>query len=742
MNADQKALELKSDTTKNRKRRRYVSFIVLAFVCFFILAASFAIIFVVLGFLEAAHLEDVLSNEMRTATYFSALFRESIITGVTVSGIFDGYVAGAGVPIPPLNGTTAQRVFNQSLPHFDEVGKNCVESSRFVSSVFLSPGGVTLYSYPPDPVNLYKDLFVAEENDWTAVVTPTPWDTLRSRRTDLVGPLLSPSVNYTDAWVTLIRRPIFFAESADQFNNTNFWGFSSVVLNVSDIIKVTFEEANTVDSSLDVLLYVITTSGDMIGMYSSLPILDDRDALHNFLTDAQTETVVQLPINSFKLAIKAKRKRHYTTGENIAAIVAGVLFFWLLVFAVGSILLLVTCKVYDGRPHAPKSVPFALLTIGHTRGEVHWCRAPDVMPRVSSRLQGVLSKHMVKHHSYQIAPRQAYTNSYVMRTVDAAVEMAFAVLEDLQRHPIDEELKTALGTEDGAVLLSCMVHWCTEATVLVGSGGKSYLYEGADLDLGSRLWLHASPGVVTLSEEAKEHGPRCAYRYTLTPRSVNMKRNAHTVYEVRKGACNERQPVRRSVGAVDVPKKPAPPVGDSLEASNSGTQTDSLHASLNSKGKLPGGARISFRGNMAGSLLLDPYSPLSGGRRGRALSLSSSASSPSKLTDYVCSDGDVFSRKILDPDIPPWLDMELNKAFDHQAAICETEYEEIRVIMYYFFASFKLLFQPLAAPERANIYHRLISAFGVPQQNILEHLAARCTLRYEQEQSRLISQAK
>ncbi|EPY21712.1 hypothetical protein AGDE_13840 [Angomonas deanei] len=332
---------------------------------------------------------------------------------------------------------------------------------------------------------------------------------------------------------------------------------------------------------------------------------------------------------------------------------------------------------------------------------------------------------MVKHHSYQIAPRQAYTNSYVMRTVDAAVEMAFAVLEDLQRHPIDEELKTALGTEDGAVLLSCMVHWCTEATVLVGSGGKSYLYEGADLDLGSRLWLHASPGV-TLSGAAKQHCLRSSF-YTIT--------HCNTVLERRGGAPQDLFLVdnvnnRWLVQCKQEGEKHLPPIeeGANFDTSESGT--------ISRKSSTMGDI---IYGTSEGMVIVPGFESTKGedgplGRHSATDSLvqgkrsSSSASVPTSAVE-----GDEVTRQILNPVIPIYVDKALSKAFDHQATMLDTEYGTVRVIMYYFFASFKLLFQPLAAPERANIYHRLISAFGVPQQNILEHLAARCTLRYIQQ---------
>ncbi|CAD2220514.1 hypothetical protein AGDE_13837 [Angomonas deanei] len=254
-----------------------------------------------------------------------------------------------------------------------------------------------------------------------------------------------------------------------------------------------------------------------------------------------------------------------------------------------------------------------------------------------------------------------------------------------------------------------MVHWCTEATVLVGSGGKSYLYEGADLDLGSRLWLHASPGVVTLSAAAKTRMKSLPKWLAMENYSASLKGDSFDLFTFRTASMStsnvshmfdDEEVVDDVLSSVHI--------SESMSPSGSRTSLDGPLGGTNSDGEAPLPAVLRVTG--------DPRT---------------------STRSVSCDTTDAIAASVLQPTIPKWLDRQLRTAFDHQAAICETEYEEIRVIMYYFFASSKLLFQPLAAPERANIYHRLISAFGVPQQNILEHLAARCTLRYLQQNKRI-----
>ncbi|KAL7711082.1 hypothetical protein N2W54_001765 [Lotmaria passim] len=99
-------------------------------------------------------------------------------------------------------------------------------------------------------------------------------------------------------------------------------------------------------------------------------------------------------------------------------------------------------------------------------------------------------------------------------------------------------------------------------------------------------------------------------------------------------------------------------------------------------------------------------------------------------------EGDGVTRALLRPFIPHALDVALHVAFDYQSITLGMTYDSVRVLVYYFYSSYKILFRPLAAPERHNIYRRLVTAFGVPQQGILEHLAARCAIRCLQQSAK------
>ncbi|KAG5485466.1 hypothetical protein LSCM1_07550 [Leishmania martiniquensis] len=117
------------------------------------------------------------------------------------------------------------------------------------------------------------------------------------------------------------------------------------------------------------------------------------------------------------------------------------------------------------------------------------------------------------------------------------------------------------------------------------------------------------------------------------------------------------------------------------------------------------------------------------------IAVSNGATTMLRLNSFAFQ-GDAVTRALLQPLIPRSLDVALRVAFDYQSITLSVRYDEVRVLVYYFYSSYKILFRPLAAPERHNIFRRLVTAFGVPQQGILEHLAARCSIRYVQNRSK------
>ncbi|RNF03498.1 hypothetical protein TraAM80_05670 [Trypanosoma rangeli] len=93
-------------------------------------------------------------------------------------------------------------------------------------------------------------------------------------------------------------------------------------------------------------------------------------------------------------------------------------------------------------------------------------------------------------------------------------------------------------------------------------------------------------------------------------------------------------------------------------------------------------------------------------------------------------EGDIVTEAMRRPIIPAFVDAHLRAIFERHAVILDFSYNSVRTVVFYFYSAFKLLLKPLAAPERNNVFRRLVIAFGIPSENVLEHLAVRCVLRY------------
>ncbi|RNF02052.1 uncharacterized protein Tco025E_08463 [Trypanosoma conorhini] len=122
-----------------------------------------------------------------------------------------------------------------------------------------------------------------------------------------------------------------------------------------------------------------------------------------------------------------------------------------------------------------------------------------------------------------------------------------------------------------------------------------------------------------------------------------------------------------------------------------------------------------------------------GARRFRPEDKNSLGSSLSCSDGYHLEDpheGDIVTEALRRPTIPTFVDAHLRAVFEQQSVILDFNYNSVRTVVFYFYSAFKLLLKPLAAPERNNIFRRLVTAFGIPNENILEHLAVRCVLRY------------
>ncbi|KAG5485467.1 hypothetical protein LSCM1_07551 [Leishmania martiniquensis] len=468
--------------------------------------------------LEQMHQEE----ERLLARSYATQFRDAILGAISAAYGLEGYIMGVMKSLPKLGGTPAQRMRGQYFPKFYSYSELLASSSPHVSLFATAPGGVILQVNPRDEESKLKgwDLlntsgYGVNHTDPAGGERENPFTTIKKGELALTGPYKSPglplleeasSFKTADLWWVDLRQPIYNATSTAFISNTTFWGFAIVVFTVDGLMR---QQNFTYLMDIKEMAYLVYTLG--YNSSSSCTVIaasaffgDETDcnapSMQAFINEATTRDVLKEKL-SWRISLKSMKRVDQLTNRVRNTIVLSSVIGVLLLFVL-SVYIIVRCtRVYDGTVHAPKMAPFAMLTIGPCRGEELWDLAADQMVEVTERLAQVLAQQMVRHHAYQIQQVHPLTTSYVTRSVAAAVQMAFSTIEELHSYPIDDPLRRLLGDE-GSLLVSYAVHWCTDAAVRVEAMGGGFRYEGPDVVYGGRMWVFAGPNVVTVSPAA------------------------------------------------------------------------------------------------------------------------------------------------------------------------------------------------------------------------------------------------
>ncbi|KEG09458.1 hypothetical protein DQ04_05191040 [Trypanosoma grayi] len=728
--------------------------------------------------------------------------------------------------VPPFNGTVEERVENQSFDRFYGVAEMLNSTTKFVATFILAPGGVSLQAVPQNSTLYYYD-FLAYDND---TGDPPVLESIDTAQIAVLGPLYHGIPPIDAGWQLVVRNPVYNVTNISHGSRNNFWGFVFIVQDVDAMMDANRIDEKTREKELDYLIYTTERATNKIfPIRYSVKSNPTQEELQHFIMTGTNRTVLRSRIRWY-LCMRTTYHEPLLSRSVTVVIVVSAVISSIFVFLIGASVVLTCLREYDGRDHAPKMAPFAMAIIGPCSGELLWELAPDHMVQVSDRLAEVQWREIVRHRAYRGIQMHPYTTTIITRTVDAAVQLCFDILEELQAQPIDGPLRHILG-EDGRLLIACTVHWCTDATVRVETVSGSMRYEGPDVVYGGRMWVFAAPNEVSISRAARDAAVNMrdtqvhplgsvfirgvAERqdlFTITDPQNKRLREASTLARGRKrqsvqmvassmegtlegnplsiGAellargghyhsnnsmtsaeVNEVLPADSSMGAVEsggalrrasdalrglkgpnqinVPSSlvellPTDSLQPLQEGAGTSTPPRTPLASLtvrimsdenSSKSRSSGRQK---QGQNASSA----ERSLSGGRRcgeeerrgskNFELGAGLTVTSP-KLRDKRPHDGDFLTEALLHPKIPTSLDMHLRAVFEQQSVVLDLSYDSVRTIVFYFHSSFKLLLKPLAGPERSNIFRRFVSAFGVPRQNILEHLAVRCALRHIQQ---------
>ncbi|KAL7700668.1 hypothetical protein NQL31_007147 [Lotmaria passim] len=770
--------------------RIYLLIVAFVFCLLFIFVAIFTPL-IIFNNQDSTYFTNMISLERTLANAAVTPFRQAISNASVLTKALEGYVVSRMTTLPDLNSSAKARIASQGndFADFDTILPTITKGVKFVAMVSLQPGGVYAMTWPLEPSMLGRDVLLS--TDYAQTLSPTPQDTLRTGKVAYIGPSKSVAKYMHGLWTMTVRRPVYNRTNVSApIHPKTFWGFTQSSVNISAILETRpfdFRHCCSSGGRLGKVDYLLTTkisnTAQRTVVATSLPKTSLVE-VENFILKGTSVAV--MPNHPFTVTVRGSYYGARLSANNVTTVVATVIAGLFLVFAIFAAFIIFHCRPYDALRHAPKLAPFAMLTVGPCRGEELWELASDQMVEVTDRLGKMLARQMVRHHAYQIQQVHPLTTSYVTRGVAAAVQMAFDTIEELHRHPIDEPLRRLLG-DDGRLLLSYAVHWCNDAVVRLDPMEGGYRYEGPDVVYGGRMWAFAAPSVVTASEAVAHALPRFGLRcLTAEPyRRVNVVRSrsvcgassgAATIYvpfpaltaaeataglgsgggaaiaAVKAAATHDgdadvvlpsqtllslvdtRRPVLVAARDAAPHSHPCPPLSASFPAVAASSPHPAHDAeSMNQSGNVRSGSFSHSGEEESTAPVLQAPVPLSVGTE---LGPSHPMTMAMRRSSLVI-EGDGVTRALLRPFIPHALDVALHMAFDYQSITLGMTYDSVRVLVYYFYSSYKILFRPLAAPERHNIYRRLVTAFGVPQQGILEHLAARCAIRCLQQSAKL-----
>ncbi|KAI5690670.1 hypothetical protein MNV84_01096 [Leishmania braziliensis] len=512
------------EQNNKRQAKRYrVYFIILAVLVALLLMLTTILTPMLLLQHHDSQLEQRHRDEERLAARdYATSFRDAILGAISAVYGVEGYVMGVMKTLPNLNDTPAQRVEGQYFSQFYRYAELVASAAPHISLFATAPGGVILQVYPLKEESPLKgwDLLNSSgsgtnHTDPAKGQRQDPYTVISTGMLDLTGPYKSStlpalygvnSYDEVNMWWVDLRQPIYNATSTALISNSTFWGFGIVVFSVDGLMQ-RYNFTKVMDSNE--MAYVVYTmdnasSGSCTVIIAS-PIFNgetdcNTTSMQKFIKEATTRDVLSEKI-SWRISLKStKRVNQFTPKVRNIIIISSIIGVFAL-FALCVCMIVRCTRVYDGTKHAPKMAPFAMLTIGPCRGEELWDLASDQMVEVTERLGHVLAQQMVRHGAYQIQQVHPLTTSYVTRSVAAAVQMAFSTIEELYSCPIDDPLRRLLGDE-GRLLLSYAVHWCTDAAVRLEVMGSGLRYEGPDVVYSGRMWVFAGPNVVTVSPAA------------------------------------------------------------------------------------------------------------------------------------------------------------------------------------------------------------------------------------------------
>lgn len=368
-----------------------------------------------------------------------------LITAIfSVGSVQSFVVAKAPSAVPNISDLTVNRINGFDVNGFDTVAAAVYADPGLVSNIFLFPGGMRSQAYP-------ENSFFPRGFDIFNISSQKQ----SMERTVVTGEILieAPRSLIDAALGFVVRIPVYINTSVTGFST--WWGNVVGMITFEDYVNSILLDDGTIAGSQWVVAMFCVNSSSGSGVASFVVVVDER--LSRGISSEQQATAFALGkaamTSTAVLSANATIIVYYWNYGDADAVEVDILrSFDMLPVILGpmmlAVVIAVACNVlyalmsrkYESCDHAPKRPPFAMLLIGIARSEEWWIQQPEAFADALKQVSQRLDREIEHHKAYSIRSPVPHAFAVVGRSVDAAIHIAFAMIESLERKPIEMSL--------------------------------------------------------------------------------------------------------------------------------------------------------------------------------------------------------------------------------------------------------------------------------------------------------------
>nr|CCC95797.1 unnamed protein product [Trypanosoma congolense IL3000] len=482
------------------KEKKYlVRFILVAFIALGVLVTCITVPLTILNSLLQQERHALRVRVANESSFWASQLRLQVVGSFASARAVEGLVIGGLVTLPPLNDTVENRVRGQHFRRFNTVASVVFDDLGTGSTAMLAPGGVVFQTAPTYPSVLMYDLLRPDGSDYNVLQ-----DIINGGGFYVVGPAFQYVPLPDLGWQVVLYSPIHNATPAEGDSAKSFWGFIVVVKDLEMMLDWDNFKELMRQAEIDYLFYNIEGPDNrFLPIRSSLPENTTTGEYEGFIDTCSDQLVLPFHMN-LHVCMHSSRLLESHSRSTIVLLIVGSVFFSLVTFVCGVVVVLPCLREDDNRKYAPKMVPFAIAIVGPCNAERLCELAPEALFPVLEKYSKLQKDIIAKNCAYVGLQTHPYTATFITRDVDTGIKICLDLLQRVQSKQLDEPLMDWLG-EDGKLRIAAAVHWCTDAYIRIETVNGNIRYEGNDISYCERMWMFVPPNKVTISQAAKDN---------------------------------------------------------------------------------------------------------------------------------------------------------------------------------------------------------------------------------------------